>query len=79
MYHASLTPATKHDIRTGFEREDGIRCIVATIAFGMVSSKSTHKMIIQWYILQGMDIPDIQFVIVYGVPKNMSHLHQVAI
>ena len=42
MYHASLTPTTKRDIRTAFQREDEIRCIVATIAFGMVITFVTH-------------------------------------
>ncbi len=35
MYHASLTPATKSHIHMAFQ-SGTLRCLVSTIAFGMV-------------------------------------------
>lgn len=37
MYHASLTPATKTHIYEEFQKNGTLRCLVSTIAFGMVS------------------------------------------
>lgn len=36
MYHASLTPATKRHIHSEFQKDGALRCLVSTIAFGMV-------------------------------------------
>lgn len=36
MYHSSLTPATKRDVQDKFKNGDELRCLSATIAFGMV-------------------------------------------
>ena len=51
---------------------------MSTIAFGMVRevarSLAAYNNITTLY---GMDIPDVDLVIVYGVPKNMSEMYQV--
>lgn len=36
MYHASLTHFTKERIRADFQGNTNLRCLVATVAFGMV-------------------------------------------
>ncbi len=36
MYHASLTNYTKERIRADFQGNTKLRCLVATVAFGMV-------------------------------------------
>ena len=36
MYHASLTNETKENIRADFQGITKLRCLVATVAFGMV-------------------------------------------
>lgn len=36
MYHASLTPATKTHMHSEFQKNGTLRCLVSTIAFGMV-------------------------------------------
>lgn len=38
MYHASLTAATKTELYNSFCGNGPIRCLVSTIAFGMVQS-----------------------------------------
>ena len=40
MYHASLTNETKQQLRLEFAGQTTLRCLVATIAFGMVSDLS---------------------------------------
>lgn len=40
MYHSSLTQDTKTKIESSFECGDQLRCLSATIAFGMVNTKS---------------------------------------
>ena len=46
MYHASNTEGTKAQIRNDFSGQTQLRCLVSTIAFGMVSENkspfSTH-------------------------------------
>ena len=42
MYHASLTHFTKERIRADFQGNTKLRCLVATVAFGMVGIHSTH-------------------------------------
>ena len=37
MYHASLTPATKAHVHSEFQKGT-LRCLVSTVAFGMVRS-----------------------------------------
>ena len=39
MYHASSTHETKSHCQHEFEKKDSIRCLVATVAFGMVSAQ----------------------------------------
>ena len=77
MYHASLTQHTKEYIRTG--RSSKLRCLVATVAFGMVSYPIVGLIaeIRGFLIFKGMDIPYVELVIVYGAPKSMSQLNQV--
>ena len=36
MYHASLTGETKSHCQREFMKDGSIRCLVATVAFGMV-------------------------------------------
>ena len=78
MYHASLTESNKGDVRRLFSGESSLRYLVATIAFGMVSryyaDTNNYALNDLW---QGMDVPDVTVVVVYGVPKNMSQLYQV--
>ena len=38
MYHASLTEHTKNYLQSAFKGDNKLRCLVATIAFGMVRS-----------------------------------------
>ena len=40
MYHASLTSETKQQLCLEFEGQTNLRCLVATIAFGMVCQLS---------------------------------------
>lgn len=37
LYHASTTRETKSHYQRGFSGASSIRCLVATVAFGMVS------------------------------------------
>lgn len=36
LYHASLTQATKYYLQSNFKKQSDLRCLVATVAFGMV-------------------------------------------
>ena len=36
LYHASLTEYTKSHLRQEFHRQVSLRCLVSTVAFGMV-------------------------------------------
>lgn len=38
MYHASLTHETKFHYQREFTKQGSVRCLVATVAFGMVSA-----------------------------------------
>ena len=38
MYHSSLTQTTKAEIQNKFKSGDHLRCLSATIAFGMVNT-----------------------------------------
>lgn len=43
MYHASLTQVTKSFVQRQFQNDKSeLRCLVATIAFGMVCSACMH-------------------------------------
>ena len=77
MFHASLTQNTKQE---RFQSSTcTFRCLVATVAFGMVCIFiSSH-----WFLLsllqhvpaclsQGMDIVDIELVVVYSTPDTPS-------
>ena len=37
MYHASLTEGTKTEVRRLFSGQSSLKCLVSTVAFGMVS------------------------------------------
>ena len=37
MYHSSLTPSTKAQVRDNFKSGAQLRCLSATVAFGMVN------------------------------------------
>ena len=78
MYHASLTSQTKLIIRTDFQGNTQLRCLVATVAFGMVYFNNNTN-VINILFLQGMDVGDIKVVIVYGAPNGINELHQVTI
>ena len=67
VYHASLTGETKSHCQSEFMKDGSIRCLVAMVAFGMV----------RVILFQGMDVSDIDLVIVYGVPDSMNQLYQV--
>ena len=59
MYHASLTERSKREIYIRFSsRSSQLRCLVATIAFGMVwtCTKIEIKIVLN---VQGVDIPDV--------------------
>jgi superfamily II DNA helicase RecQ len=54
MYHGSITHDHESEVARDFPRpESQLRCIIATIAFGM-----------------GVDIPDIRYIVHWGVPKT---------
>ena len=78
MYHALNTEGTKVQVHRDFSGQTQLRCLVSTIAFGMVRevarSLAAYNNIT---ILQGMDIPNVDLVIVHGVPKNMNEMYQV--
>ena len=50
---------------------------MATIAFGMVCAQTLSCTFIIIICFQGMDIPDVEIVVVYGLPKTASQLYQV--
>ena len=76
MYHASLTQRTKKYIWDNFKNGQ-IRCISATIAFGMVCFFILINDHPYYTSLKGMDIPDVELVIVNGVPDSMLQFYQV--
>ena len=84
MFHASLTQDTKKTIVENFQsRNSPLRFLVATVAFGMVCKLHGHTLLMlprqgSFYpFSQGMDIPDIEIVVVYGVPDTVSQFYQV--
>ena len=80
IYHASLTLQTKSRVYRAFRNSSScIRCLIATVAFGMVcfALNCDHHFKMHTYFLKGMDIPDIEIVCVYGCPKTISQLYQV--
>ena len=80
MYHASLTETTKREIYDQFSNpRSHVCCLVATIAFGMVSTKHTcvFKSTVFIVFAQGVDICNIKTVCVYGLPDTISQLYQV--
>ena len=85
MFHASLREETKKAVYTEFSSTTTtLRCLVATIAFGLVSTicifiNGHHEYIILILYMQGIDIPDISLVVVYGLPKNLSQFYQVGV
>ena len=46
LYHASLTQATKSHLQDMFKQQSGLRCLVATVAFGMVQ----HLVCVYMYV-----------------------------
>lgn len=78
MYHASQTQQTKLATQEAFSSvPSDLRCLVATIAFGMVCAQILSCTFIIIICFQGMDIPDVEIVVVYGLPKTASQLYQV--
>ena len=78
MYHASQSNATKQFLQLSFRSsQTELRCICATVAFGMVGGLAyacscyTGKISL---LLQGMDISDIEIVIVNGPPGTLAQL-----
>lgn len=66
VYHANLTTSTKRLMYQEFSSSTSkLRCLVATVAFGK------HVDFVTYYVyLLGMDIPDVDLVVVYGTPSN---------
>ena len=80
MYHADQTQQTKLFIQQTFSSpHSNTRCLVATIAFGMVCNSVFCVYTILCVNIQGVDIGDIEVVVVYGTPKTASQLYQVVI
>ena len=83
MFHASLTKVTKQAIQREFQSPSSIlRCLVAMIAFGMVGALFfLHNIIAVYTALcissQGMDIPDVELVVMHGTPDTVSQFYQV--
>ena len=76
-YHVSLTEETKFFVRQNFSsRTTEIRCLCATVAFGMVRCPLPLLLCLTNFS-QGMDIPDVRVVIIYSVPSSISQLYQV--
>ena len=78
MYHANLTQTTKNYVCDNFKCGK-IRIIAATIAFGMVCVFLFQLMItcVIYISIKGMDIPDVEVVVVNGIPDSMLQLYQV--
>ena len=79
MFHTSLTQSTKTHIVEQFQSSSSqLRILVATVAFGMVCSP-LHLVLTDFSKLyvQGMDIADIEMVVVHGVPDTVSQFYQV--
>lgn len=81
VFHASLTPSTKSATVKIFQSFNSrLRILVATVAFGMVCCSSiffSERLKIDFPLTQGMDIPDIRMVVVYGAPDSLSQFYQV--
>lgn len=82
MFHASLTQATKSHMQHSFQSSSsGLRCLAATVAFGMVGPLIVYYNSLVAtpfiFLFQGIDIPDVELVIVHGVPDTMAQLYQV--
>ena len=82
MFHASMAPTTKATRVVDFT-SGTIRCLVSTVAFGMVCISYPNCLYMYLYVCsssghQGMDIKDVDLVIVYGAPSSVNQLHQVA-
>ena len=80
MYHASQSQETKTHIQSEYgSSATELRCISATIAFGMVCV--THNGYIEPFetnlYTQGMDISNVELVIVNGPPDTLAQLYQV--
>lgn len=83
MYHASQSQETKAYIQSsyGFTGTE-LRCISATIAFGMVCVHLQNRYTVPMEmtfpsLAQGMDINDVEAVIVNGPPDTLAQLYQV--
>ena len=74
MYHASQTQQTKLATQEAFSSvPSDLRCLVAA---GMVCAQTLSCTFII-ICFQGIDIPDVEIVVVYGLPKTASQLYQV--
>ena len=81
VYHASLTTGTKSRVYREFKSGSScMKCLIATVAFGMVCSPlvcDNHYNCI--HCCKGMDISDVEIVLVYGSPTTTSQLYQVRV
>ena len=65
MFHADLTKQTKVSMQQAFSGvQSDMRCLIATIAWYVLAIYPTCN--VKLFIFQGMDIPDIEVVVVYG-------------
>ncbi|KAI8487322.1 hypothetical protein Bbelb_351200 [Branchiostoma belcheri] len=71
-FHADMSPKAMDDILQGF-REGRIRIIVATVAFGMRGQKAMLPLITLILLILGIDVPDVNGVVVYG---NVDETYQ---
>lgn len=53
MYHASLIENTKAQIQSAFSGQSSLKCLVSTIAFGMVSEVYTRDFNLVTYWMLG--------------------------
>ena len=84
MYHANLTPQTKMLIQQLFSgAQSTLRCIVAQLLLGWYVHLSYMYQEVVGYAMmckfQRMDIPDVEVVVVYSIPKTATQLYQVVI
>ena len=72
MYHASQSQETKTSIQTRYASSGTeLKCICATIAFGLVHVTLAKEPNLIHIIIQGMDIHNVEAVIVNGPPDTL--------
>ena len=75
LYHTNLSKANKVLTHHEFSRPDSdVKCLITTIAFGLVCHcEIIHKVLLH----KGMDVPDVDIVVVYDLPSTLTQLYQV--